>query len=284
MELSGVEQSSEESTSSDRAISPAAARGERTSPGVTEAGAAEGARALVEEAVLDVARARLDPGHEHVDRMEELARERVAIHESWTRVVAGAARRAQREAETLLEEAELQCRALRQAAEEEASRSAAEITEAARRRARELLAEAEREAKAIVVTTSNERARLLTALERERRELDYARRRLGSIDALELAEQRAKESLEAAEGRIVALLEEGEAEARRILEEARRTGRELLEEAESEARRIVEAAEGRARRAGESAGEHAMLDAAWKRLGGLLADALARAEGASRRP
>ena len=141
----------------------------------------------------------------------------------------------------------------------------------------------EREAKAIVVATSDERAKLLTALERERQELDYALLRLGSIDAIEVAEQRAKESLAAAEAGIASFLEESEAEARRILDEARREAREQLQEAEREARTILETAEVRARTAGASAGEHGVLDGARRKLGGLLAEALARVDGSARR-
>jgi hypothetical protein len=274
VEHGGGGQASAAPASSDRASS----RGEDLSPGVEQR-----ARALAEEAELDALRAEVDSGRDRIRGMDELARERAAIQEAWTRIVTGAANRARREAEALLEEAERECAALRRTAEAEASRGASEMTAAARSRAQSLLEEAEREAKAIVAATSDERARLLTALERERRELEYARRRLDSIDALELAEQRAKESLAAAEDRLVSLLEDSEAEARRILDEARRTALERLEEAEREARRIVEDAGARVRTAGTAAGERGVLDGARRRLGGLLAETLARVEGSSRR-
>src|SRR5512134_2196411 len=143
------------------------------------------ARELQEEAELEARRILVDAGRERIRQMDELARERAALQEAWTTSLPAAVRKAEREAEELL--------------------SAAEITDAARRRADELIEEAEREARAIVVGTGDERARLLTALENERRELEYAKVRIGSITALEEA---AQESLLAAELKRVTVLHE----------------------------------------------------------------------------
>jgi hypothetical protein len=132
------------------------------------------------------------------------------------------------------------------------------------RQAQELLEEAELEAKKVVVADGRERARKEAELDQERA-LERRRTRLDSLATMQTAERRAEQLLLAAERQCATLVHEAEAEALRksaeIAADGRRRANELFEEAELEARRIVvDTSEERSRLLSELERERSLLE------------------------